>query len=105
MQQARTRNSFAQRKAAGSKNDDRPEEVVEVFLSKDARAEEQDERDDGHDAHVSEYRLQTVRDAPEGNSDKGDNDDEPLRACVRLLYRPDGYDDCAPAGSEEEHKE
>lgn len=54
MQQARGADCGAEREAAGSEDDDGPEEVVEVLFCEDAGAEEKYDGDDGDDAHVAE---------------------------------------------------
>lgn len=80
VQEARAVDGFAEGEAAGCEDDDGPEEVVEVFFGEDAGAEEEDEGDDGYDAHVAEYVLELLADAPEDNCAKGDERDEPLHS-------------------------
>ena len=64
VQQTRGVYGFTQREAARGEDDDGPEEIVEVFFGEDACAEEEDEGDDGYDAHVAEDVFELVADAP-----------------------------------------
>ena len=96
---------FAEREAASGEDDDGPEEVVEVFFCQDAGAEEEDERDDGHDAHVSEDVLELMGHAPEDNGHDGDAADKPLHARELVLHRPDRHDGGASSGLEGDEEE
>ena len=92
VQEAGGGDGLAEGEAAGGEDDDGPEEVVEVFLGQDAGAEEEDERDDGHDAHVAKDVLELVRHAPQDDRHNRDPADEPLDACELVLHGPDRHD-------------
>ena len=93
MQQTRGTDRSPERQAARREDDDRPEEVVEVFFREDARAEEEDQWDDGDDAHVAEDALELVADAPEHYGRERHEADEPLHAGELVFHGPD-RDDC-----------
>lgn len=105
VQQAGGVDGFAEGEAAGSEDDDSPEEVVEVFLGEDAGAEEDDEGDDGYNAHVAEDWLELMCDAPEEDGQERHAANEVLCACEAVLHRADGDDGGAAAGLEREQQE
>jgi hypothetical protein len=89
VQQSGRVDRLSEREAASCEDDDGPEEVVEVFLCEDAGAEEEDERDDGHDAHVAEDVFELVTDAPQDDGENRNNTDEPLNARELVFERSD----------------
>lgn len=105
MEEAGGGDGLAEGEAAGGEDDDGPQEVVEVFLGEDSRAEEQGHGDDGHDAHVAEDAFELVRHAPENDGAERDETDEPLHACEAVFHGPDGHDGRAFAGLEGDEKE
>ena len=98
MQQARGTDGFAQGKAACGEDDDGPEEVVKVFLSKDTSPEEEDDGDDGYDTHVSKDAFELVRHAPQEDGPYGDTTNEPLKTGKLVLHGSYGDDSSAFAG-------
>lgn len=57
VQQTRRRHRLAQTQTPRGEDDDRPQEVVEVLLGQDARAEKQHHRNDRDHAHVAKRIL------------------------------------------------
>lgn len=104
VQKPRTRDSFAEGKAAGGEDDDGPEEVIEVFFSEDAGSEEEDDGDDGHDAHISKDLFELVGYAPDHDGDDRHGADEPLHTGEFVLHRPDGNDGGAFTGLERDEQ-
>lgn len=92
VEQTRGVDGFAKGQTTSSEDNDGPQEVVEVFLRKNAGTEEQHKRNDGHNAHVAEDILQLVAYTPEYNSDHSNNTDEPLHSSELVLHRPNRYD-------------
>lgn len=92
MQQPGGSDRFSEGQAAGGEDDDRPEEVVEIFLCEDAGAEEHDHRDDGHDAHIAENAFELMRHAPERNGGEGDEGDKVLDSGEAIIHWADGDD-------------
>lgn len=105
MQQTRRGDCFAEREAAGSEDDDGPEEIVEVFLGENARAEEGDHGDDGYNAHVAEDAFELMRHAPEDYGYDSDDADEVLYTGEFVLHRPCGDDGGAFSGLEGDEEE
>lgn len=78
VQQTRRADRFSKTEAAGCENDNGPEKVVEVLLRQDTGSEEEDERNDRDDAHVTKCVLELVAHAPENDGNYRNNADEPL---------------------------
>ena len=97
---------FTEGEPAGGEDDDGPEEVVEVVLGEDAGAEEEDDGDDGDNAHVAEDVFELVRDAPEDDGDEGCDHDEVLDAGEGVLCGADRDDGGVVADAEcyEQHR-
>ena len=98
MQKARARDGFAERETTSGENDDGPEEIVEVFFGEYAGAEEEDDWDDGDDAHVAEYTLKLMRYAPKHNRNDSNAADEPLHAGELIPHRAYWHDRSTFAG-------
>lgn len=92
VQEAAGLDGFAEGEAAGGQDDDGPGEVVEVLLGQDADAEEDDDGQDGDDAHVAERAFQLVRRAPEADRRQADDGHEPLQGGEALFDGADGHD-------------
>lgn len=92
MEQARGGDGLAKREAARRQDDNGPEKVVEVFFRQDAGAEEEYHWDDGDDAHVAEYAVQLVTEAPEYDGHESGDADEPLQARESVFYRAYWHD-------------
>ena len=105
MQEARGGDGLAEREAAGGEDDDGPEEIVEVLFGQDSRAEKEDERDDGHDAHVSKDVFELVRHAPQDYGHDGDDADEPLNPGEFVFHGPDRHDGGTLSGLEGDQEE
>ncbi len=67
MKKPRGIDCFTEGKATGREDDDRPEEVIEVFFREDTGTEEENERDDSNDAHITEEPVQLMAYAPKDN--------------------------------------
>ncbi|KAI6773470.1 hypothetical protein HG531_000319 [Fusarium graminearum] len=57
VQKTRRSNSFTQGQSTGSEDDNGPWEVVEVLLSQQTNTKEENNRDNGNDAHISKLGL------------------------------------------------
>lgn len=86
---------FAQTQTACGKNDDRPEEIVEILLGQNARAKEEHHRDDRNHPHVSKDVLELMADTPQHDSHQRDDDHKPLHPAEPLGDWPDGDNRCA----------
>jgi hypothetical protein len=64
VQQTGAVDDCAERETSGSKNNDGPQEVVEVFVSQDTSPKEYGHRNDGNDAHVSKVPLKAAAETP-----------------------------------------
>lgn len=67
-EQARRGDCLAEAEATGGEDNDRPKEVVEVFLVEDTGTEEQYHRYDRDHAHVAKDMLEVVASTPQADS-------------------------------------
>lgn len=95
VQQPRRGHSLAQTQATCGKNDNRPKEIVKVFLGQNARAKEEHHRDDRNHAHVSKDVLELMANAPQNDGHQCDNGYKPLHPAEALGDWPDRDNRCA----------
>lgn len=104
MQETGRVNCLSKRETTGGKDNDSPEEVIEVLFSENTRSEEKNNRDNSHHAHLAEDPFELVGDAPQYDSSDGSQRDKPLDASKSILDGPDRDDHCASSGLKR-HKE
>ena len=104
VQETRRVDRLAERETARGQNDDGPREVVEVLLGQNAHTEEENDGDDGNDAHVSKDVFKLMRGAPQTDSGNAHNSDEPLHTREAVLNGADGHNGC-PLARLETHQE
>lgn len=105
VQEPRTIHSFAERETAGREDDDGPEEIIEIFFRQYSRAEEEDDGDDGYDAHIAKDSFELVAETPEQNCNDGDDGDEPLNSGELVFHRADRDDGRVAAGAESDEQQ
>lgn len=105
VQQSRGVDGFSERETTSSKNDNCPQEIVEVFLSENTGAKEENKRDDSNNAHVPKNLLKLVGETPQEDSYKGSDSDEPLNTGELVLDGTDWHDSCALARVEGDQEE
>ena len=97
MQQAGAIHSLSKRQATSSQDNDGPQEIIEIFFSQDTRTEEQENRDDSNDTHISKDSFELVARTPERDGRQRNNGYEPLDAGEFVFHGSYGHDCGIPA--------
>lgn len=100
VQQPGRGHSFAKTQTPSREDDDRPQEVVEVFLVQDPRAKEQHHRDDGDHPHIPKDVLELMADTPQPDGGQRHNRDKVLHSRELVLDRSNRHNGRVPAGFE-----